>query len=132
MYNDISPGFVSIPGFINRVDIRETTQEADYRFRPKKGWIVDWGPSLIARYDFDHTGLRLDTDYCPYFVDSGTRADDSSCAAVRGDCASACVHRISVIYGYCGRSVRPATLGNQDYHEHTSGAHRSRPAISRR
>ena len=35
MYNDISPGFVSIPGFINRVDIRETQQEADYRFRPK-------------------------------------------------------------------------------------------------
>ena len=26
-YNDITPGVVSIPGFINRVDIRETTQE---------------------------------------------------------------------------------------------------------
>ena len=65
-YNDITPGFVTIPGFINRVDIRETTQEARYRFRPKKGWISSWGPSLIARYDFDHTGLRLDTDYSPY------------------------------------------------------------------
>ena len=71
IYNDISPGFVSIPGFINRVDIRETTQAADYRFRPKKGWIVDWGPSVNVRYDFDHTGLRLDTDYDPYFSIQG-------------------------------------------------------------
>ena len=47
-----APGFVTIPGFINRVDIRETMQQADYRFRPKKGWIVDWGPSLV-------TALRL-------------------------------------------------------------------------
>ena len=70
-YNDISPGFVSIPGFINRVDIRETMQEADYRFRPRRGWIVDWGPTIVARYDFDHTGLRLDTDYIPYFVIQG-------------------------------------------------------------
>ncbi len=67
-YDDITPGFVTIPGFINRVDIRETFQEADYRFRPKKGWLVDWGPSLNARYDFDHTGLRLDTFYDPYIA----------------------------------------------------------------
>ena len=26
-YNDITPGFVSIPGFVNRVDIRETAQD---------------------------------------------------------------------------------------------------------
>lgn len=67
-YSDITPGFVTVPGFVNRVDIRETAQEIDYRFRPKKGWIVDWGPSVNVRYDFDHTGLRLDTYYDPYLA----------------------------------------------------------------
>ncbi len=48
-YTDVSPGFVTVPGFVNRVDVRGTYQELDYRFRPKKGWIVDWGPSLNQR-----------------------------------------------------------------------------------
>jgi hypothetical protein len=87
-YNDITPGFVTIPGFINRVDIRETTQEMRYRFRPKKGWILSWGPSMNLRYDFDHTGLRLDTNYAPYFVIQG-----------RGqNFASACVREIPVFW----------------------------------
>ena len=43
----------------------------DYRFRPKKGWIVDWGPSLNQRYVFDHEGNRLDTDYQPYLAIQG-------------------------------------------------------------
>jgi hypothetical protein len=71
IFDDISPGFVTVPGFVNRVDIREAYQDLDYRFRPKKGWIVDWGPSFINRYAFDHTGLRLDTDYAPYFTVTG-------------------------------------------------------------
>jgi len=119
IYNDISPGFVSIPGFINRVDIRETTQEADYRFRPKKGWIVDWGPSLIARYDFDHTGLRLDTEYNPYFAIQG-----------RGQTVITLRHeelrerlrpRDFCFYGYA-LFCQPTTLDNQDYQEHSTGA----------
>ncbi|HEY6768799.1 MAG TPA: DUF5916 domain-containing protein [Candidatus Sulfotelmatobacter sp.] len=68
IYNDISPGFVTVPGFVNRVDIRSLNQIIDYRFRPKKGWIVDWGPSLTQRYVFDHEGTRLDTDYDPYIA----------------------------------------------------------------
>ena len=32
---------------------------------------MGWGPSLNVRYDFDHTGLRLDTDYTPYFAIQG-------------------------------------------------------------
>ena len=118
IYNDISPGFVSIPGFINRVDIREANQEVDYRFRPKKGWILDWGPSLITRHDFDHTGLRLDTDYSPYFVIQG-----------RGQTIIA-IHPYEELrerlrpqdfcyygFGSCPDSPYP----NQDYHERTSG-----------
>src|ERR1035438_6368632 len=71
IYEDISPGFVTVPGFVNRVDTRYAWQEADYRFRPKKGWIVDWGPSIIQRYVFDHEGNRLDTDYQPYLAIQG-------------------------------------------------------------
>ncbi len=75
IYEDISPGFVTVPGFVNRVDLRYGWQEADYRFRPKKGWIVDWGPSVIQRYVFDHEGNRLDTDYQPYLALQGRGSD---------------------------------------------------------
>ncbi|MCU1301391.1 MAG: hypothetical protein JWQ87_1675 [Candidatus Sulfotelmatobacter sp.] len=114
IYDDISPGFVTMPGFVNRVDIRELYQIIDYRFRPKKGWIVDWGPSLNQRYVFDHEGNRLDTDYNPYLAIQG-----------RGQ---------TVIYLFpyeeFRERLRPqdfAYLGlavnqNQDYHEHRSGA----------
>ncbi len=118
-YNDISPGFVSIPGFINRVDIRESIQQADYRFRPKQGWIVDWGPSAYLRYDFDHTGLRLDTDYAPYFAMQG-RGQTTILVRPYEETRERLRPQDFCYYGYalfCG-----ATTGNQDYHEHTSGA----------
>ena len=117
IYDDISPGFVTVPGFVNRVDIRELYQVVGYRFRPKKGWIVDWGPSLNQRYVFDHEGNRLDTDYQPYLAIQG-----------RGQ---------TFIYlfpyeelrerlrpqDFCflGFSCQPP-IANQDYHEHNSGA----------
>jgi hypothetical protein len=120
MYNDISPGFVSIPGFINRVDIREMVQTADYRFRPKRGWVVDWGPSAYGRLDFDHSGLRLDTDYFPYLSIQGRgqtvivlRPYEETRERLRPQDFS--------YYGY-GSFCPPSCLGNQDYHEHTSGA----------
>ncbi len=115
IYNDISPGFVSIPGFINRVDIRETVQEADYRFRPTKGWIVDWGPSVVARYDFDHTGLRLDTDYIPYFVIQG-RGQTLITLRPYEELRERLRPQDFCFYGYC------STLQNQDFHERMSGA----------
>jgi hypothetical protein len=114
IYDDISPGFVTVPGFVNRVDIRGLFQTIDYRFRPKKGWIVDWGPSLNQRYVFDHEGNRLDTDYQPYLAIQG-----------RGQ---------TVIYLFPYEELRErlrpqdfAYLGlsvtqNHDYHEHRSGA----------
>jgi hypothetical protein len=120
IYNDISPGFVSIPGFINRVDIRETMQVADYRFRPKKGWIVDWGPSLIARYDFDHTGLRLDTDYGPYFAIQG-RGQTVIALRPYEEMRERLRPQDFCFYGYSLYCALP-NPGNQDYHEHTSGA----------
>ena len=63
IYNDISPGFVSIPGFINRVDIRETVQEpTTASVRPKDGLSTgdrqSWRVTISTIPDF-----RLDTDY---------------------------------------------------------------------
>jgi hypothetical protein len=109
VYDDISPGFVSVPGFINRADIRFASQQADYRFRPKKGWIVDWGPSVTNRYVFDHSGLRLDTDYNPYL-------------AIQGQ-GQTFIYLFP--YEELRERLRPRDLSNltqnQDYHEHSSG-----------
>ena len=70
-YQDVSPAFVTVPGFVNRVDIRGIYQGIYYRFRPKKGWVLNWGPSMLQRYVFDHEGNRLDTSYDPYLKIEG-------------------------------------------------------------
>jgi hypothetical protein len=122
IYRDITPGFVTIPGFINRVDIRETTQEARYRFRPKKGWILSWGPSLNVRYDFDHTGLRLDTDYAPYIAIIG-RGQTVIFLRPYQETRERLRPRDSCFLGFsvfC--SPLPPNPGNLDYYQHTSGA----------
>ena len=119
-YTDITPGFASVPGFINRVDIRETTQELDYRFRPKKGWIVDWGPSLNVRYDFDHTGLRLDTDYSPYLAILG-RGQTTIFLKPYDEKRERLRPQDFCFYGYALFCGQP-TSDSLDFHEHTSGA----------
>ncbi len=120
VYNDISPGFVTVPGFINRVDIREITQEVDYRFRPKKGWIVDWGPTLVTRYDFDHSGLRLDTDYSPYFAIQG-RGQTIIYLRPYEETRERLRPQDFCFLGFSAYCPAP-NPGNIDYHEHTSGA----------
>jgi hypothetical protein len=113
-YQDVSPGFVTVPGFVNRVDIRGLYQTVYYRFRPKKGWLLAWGPSLRQRYVFDHEGNRLDTYYDPYLRIEG-----------RGQ-----THIWIDPYEELRERLRPqdfAFLGlsvdhNQDYHEHLSEA----------
>lgn len=119
-YSDISPGFVSIPGFINRVDIRESYQEVHYRFRPKKGWIQSWGPSIHVRDDFDHTGLRLDSYYAPYI---GIRGRGQTFIVVKPyqEFRERLRPQDFCFYGY-SLYCQPTTLGNQDYHEHEAGA----------
>lgn len=65
VYNDVSPGFFTRPGFVTRVDIREYRDGTSYNFRPKRGPVVAWGPEVFGHWTWDHTGLRLDTDYAP-------------------------------------------------------------------
>jgi hypothetical protein len=114
-YQGVSPGFVTVPGFVNRVDIRESEQHAGYFFRPKQGWITAWGPGFYNRYTFDHEGTRLDTDYEPYLT-----------IAARGQTVVQIVP-----YEETRERLRPqdfAFIGlpgvteDQDYHEHRSGA----------
>ena len=59
-YKDISPGFTSFPGFVNRVDIRDFSNLFDYRFRPVAGPLVSWGPSMHTDWVWGHDGTRLD------------------------------------------------------------------------
>jgi Domain of unknown function (DUF5916) len=114
-YQDVSPGFVTVPGFVNRVDIRGLYNTVYYRFRPRKGWVLAWGPSLRQRYVFDHEGNRLDTYYDPYLRIEG-----------RGQ-----MHIWITPYEELRERLRPqdfAFLGlsgidhNQDYHEHSTSA----------
>jgi hypothetical protein len=113
-YQDVSPGFVTVPGFVNRVDLRSAEQRASYFFRPKEGWIVAWGAGLRNRTAFDHEGRRLDTDYQPYLL-----------VQARGQTTV-----ILAPYEELRERLRPqdftflgfATASNHDYHEHNSYA----------
>jgi hypothetical protein len=114
-YRDVSPGFVTVPGFVNRVDIRDSEQHAGYFFRPRKGWITAWGPAIYNHNTWDHNGTRLDTDYEPYFT-----------IGARGQTVAQFVP-----YEETRERLRPqdfaflglgGVTGNQDYHEHRSGA----------
>ena len=62
-FDNFTPGFVTEPGFVNRVDIRQMIHQLSYRFRPKKNFLVSWGPTLTTNQVWDHTGLRLDSFY---------------------------------------------------------------------
>lgn len=117
IYDDVTPGFVTMPGFVNRADIRYAWQDADYRFRPKKGWIVDWGPSLINRYVFDHNGTRLDTDYEPYLAIQG-RGQNYIFVYPYQELRERLRPQD---FAFLGLTVPPRSL--QDYHEHSSGAY---------
>jgi hypothetical protein len=124
-YNDITPGFVSIPGFINRVDIREFKQEIDYRFRPKRGWVVNWGPTVNTRHDFDHTGTRLDTDYSSQLIIQG-RGQTIITLMPYKELRERLRPQDFCFYGFGSCPSNPSPLNpplpNQDYHEHSAGA----------
>ncbi len=114
-YDDVSPGFVTVPGFVNRVDIRQLNNVVYYRFRPKKGWLLAWGPSLRQRYVFDHEGNRLDTFYDPYLRIEG-RGQTNLWLSPYEELRERLRPQDFTFIGL------PGVTHNQDYHEHLSEA----------
>ncbi|MFZ1008670.1 MAG: DUF5916 domain-containing protein [Candidatus Sulfotelmatobacter sp.] len=114
-YQDVSPGFVTVPGFVNRVDIRQLDNTVVYRFRPKKGWVLAWGPSMIQHYTYDHEGNRLDTYYDPYL-----RIEGRGQTNIYLDPYVELRERLRPQdFTFIGL---PGITHNQDYHEHSSSA----------
>ena len=78
-YNDLSPGFNTLTGFITteaverpinvgrtitrpplRTDMRGVGEIAMYRFRPEGKFLISWGPTVFVNPLWDHRGNRLD------------------------------------------------------------------------
>jgi hypothetical protein len=53
-YTDIGKDFRTTLGFIPRTDIRQTTQFASYRWRPKSGRLISYGPNSFLQATWDH------------------------------------------------------------------------------
>ncbi len=66
-YTDLTPGFAAPLGFIRRVDIRQLDHSASYRFRPKGGAVVKYGPTLDGFVIWDHLGVKQDWRVRPRF-----------------------------------------------------------------
>lgn len=114
-YQDVSPGFVTVPGFVNRVDIRDSEQHAGYFFRPKKGWVTAWGPGFYDHNVWDHEGTRLDTDYDPYLTIVG-RGRSLIQIAPYEEMRERLRPQDFYFLGLAG------VTRDQDYHEHRTGA----------
>ncbi len=110
-YNDVSPGFQTRTGFVNRVDIRSLGQMATYAFRPQKGIIVDWGPSLLVQEAWDHKGLRLDST-----VDAGITVEMRAGTYFQLQPYSNFHERLRPSDGF-------GNLTDQDYHEHLTSVY---------
>ena len=66
-YIDRSPDFRADLGYIPRVDVRETRQKFDYRWRPNSRRIVNWGPSILALINLNRAGRVQDWEVAPSF-----------------------------------------------------------------
>jgi hypothetical protein len=59
-YRDISPHFRADLGFVPRIDLRQIDQFVAYQWRPRRGRLVAFGPSLFASALADHSGRLQD------------------------------------------------------------------------
>jgi uncharacterized protein DUF5916 len=59
-YTDIGRDFRTELGFVPRTDIRQATQFASYRWRPKTGLFTAFGPNSFLQGTWDHTGQLQD------------------------------------------------------------------------
>lgn len=59
-YTDRSPDFHTELGFVPRTDIRDLSNFASYRWRPKKGRVQSFGPNLFTEAIWDQKGNLQD------------------------------------------------------------------------
>ncbi|HYN10098.1 MAG TPA: DUF5916 domain-containing protein [Vicinamibacterales bacterium] len=55
-YSDRSPAFRTTLGFVPRIDIRQVEQYTEYRWRPRSGPVVAYGPNSYVRVNWNHRG----------------------------------------------------------------------------
>lgn len=67
MYQDISPGFTTETGFINRTDYRRFSNFAGWTFHPQGKFLVSHGPRLFELTMWDHSGTRLNYQLNPNY-----------------------------------------------------------------
>ncbi len=70
LYTDYSPGFETLTGFVNRIDLREQMINGSYFFRPEGKFLISYGPTLQQFSIWDHSRTGLE-----YFAFPGFRAD---------------------------------------------------------
>jgi hypothetical protein len=59
-YTDIGKNFGTTLGFVPRTDIRQATQFVNYRWRPKTGAFLSFGPNSFVQATWDHNGVLQD------------------------------------------------------------------------
>lgn len=65
LYQDLSPDFITLTGYIPRVDYRKVDSSIQYYFRPNSPLLLAWGPELSALESWDYEWTRLDTYVAP-------------------------------------------------------------------
>lgn len=55
-YSDRSPAFRAALGFVPRTDIRQIEQYAEYRWRPRSGPVIAFGPNAYVRLNWNRAG----------------------------------------------------------------------------
>src|SRR5947209_731422 len=65
MYQDISPGFDTETGFINRTDYRRFSNFVQRTFHPEGTFLNSHGPRLFQLSLWDHNGTRLNYQLNP-------------------------------------------------------------------
>jgi hypothetical protein len=67
MYQDISPGFDTESGFINRTDYRRFSNIFAKSFHPEHSIVTAHGPKLLELTMWDHNGTRLNYQLNPQY-----------------------------------------------------------------
>lgn len=64
-FNDRSPGFRTMLGFVDRTDVRSLDQTLSYRWMPSGSRLLSWGPDVTVSEIRDHDNHALDRTIAP-------------------------------------------------------------------